>query len=292
MSRNGNGATRLIVNADDFGWSRGITDGILHAHRSGVVSSASLMVAQPASEYALAQMQSVPKLGVGIHLTLCDGAPVLPAGQVPSLVDSAGNFYSDREVIRRLRKRQFESREIEAEFRAQIRWMKDRGLMPTHADSHHHVHLYPVAIHAFHQALKAEGVKCARPPRNRYFPKGRQLAGQHAGPVYRRVAVSAYMSYVQAMVLGDLKLPDWCLLYNPKFRGNDHLLYEGWRDGLENLEPGTYELCCHPGLSEAGFSENDSIKEKREMEIRLFTGRDSRNLIERKNIKLISYAEL
>ncbi len=292
MSVNGNGATRLIVNADDLGWSRGITDGIVEAHRSGVVSSASLMVARPASEYALAQMRSVPRLGVGIHLTLCDGAPVLPAAQVPSLVDGTGNFHSSGEAIRRLRKRQFPSREIEAEFRAQIRWMKDRGLTPTHADSHHHVHLYPVAIHAFHRALKAEGVKCARPPRHRYFPRGRRLAGQHAGPVYRRVAVSTYRSYLQAIVLGDLKLPDWCLLYNPKFRGNDRLLYEGWRAGLESLEPGTYELCCHPGLSEAGFSENDSIREKREMEIRLFTGCESRNLLERKNIKLISYAEL
>ena len=51
---------RLIVNADDFGWSRGITDGILLAHHEGIVTSVSLMVNQPSTEYALDRLQCAP----------------------------------------------------------------------------------------------------------------------------------------------------------------------------------------------------------------------------------------
>lgn len=93
---------RLIVNADDFGWSRSITDGILCAHREGIVTDTSLLANQPASEYGISQLPSVPRLGVGIHLNLCSGAPVLPAEQVPSLVGADGNFHSAPEMLRRL----------------------------------------------------------------------------------------------------------------------------------------------------------------------------------------------
>ena len=71
--------TRLIINADDFGWSRSITDGILRAHEDGIVTSTSLLANQPASVYAISMIPGVPRLGIGIHLNLCSGAPVSPA---------------------------------------------------------------------------------------------------------------------------------------------------------------------------------------------------------------------
>lgn len=292
MNGNGNGSKRLIVNADDCGWSRGITDGILKAHHEGIVTSTTVMVNREASEYALQQLPSVPKLGVGIHLTLSDGSPVLPPAQVPTLVDGEGNFYGGQEVLRRLRKRLFSAREIEAEFRAQIRWMKDRGVTPTHADSHQHLHLYPVAIYAFYRALRAEGIRCARPPRNRYFSQQRQIAGQHGGPTYRQLAVAAYMAYVHTVVLRGLKLPDWRLVYPPRYRSHPSLLAQGLREALENMEDGTYEFACHPAFYEAGFSENDPMREEREIEIEVITGPMCEELISKRAIRLISYAEL
>jgi len=291
-NRNGNGAKRLIVNADDYGWSRGITDGILQAHHDGIVTSASMMVNRPAGDYALAQLPSAPQLGVGIHLTLSDGAPVLPPEQVPSLVNAEGRFYSGSEVLTRLRKRRFSSREIEAEFRAQIRWMKERGVTPTHADSHQHLHLYPVAVYAFHRALKAEGIRCARPSRNRYFDRQHQIAGQHGGPVYRQLAVSAYMSYVQKIVFGDLRVPDWRLVYHPRFRGDPSLTEAGMESGLAHLKSGTFELVCHPALPEPGFTEQDRIREERQADMRALTGSACLNIVAEKNIQLINYAQL
>ena len=292
MGMKRNGTKRLIVNADNFGWSRGITDGIVRAHLFGVVTSTSMMVNRPASEYALAQMPSAPKLGVGIHLTLSDGTPVLRTEQVPTLVSGEGKFYSEAEAVRRLRKRLFSPQEIEAEFRAQIRWMKDRGVTPTHADSHQHLHLYPVAVYAFQRALRAEGIQCARSPRNRYFSKQRQIAGQHGGPVYRQLAVSAYMTYVQKLVFGGLKVPDCRLVYHPRYRGDHSQMAEGLRETLENLEIGTYEFACHPGFYESGFSESDPMKDERQIEIEVITGHMCKEIIQRRNIELISHDEL
>ncbi len=288
---NGNGSKRLIVNADDYGWTQGITDGILKAHHDGIVTSTSMMVNRAASEYALEQMKLAPKLSVGVHLTLCDGSPVLPAEQVPSLVDSDGNFYSHDETVSRLWKKKFSALEIEAEFRAQIRWMKDRGVTPTHADSHHHVHLYPNAIYAFHRAVKKEGILRVRAPRHRYFPKN-QLVGQHGGSLFRQMAAASYMFYVQEIVFGDLKSPDTSLVYHPKFRGKLDLIDEGLRDGLEHCGSGTYELNCHPAFSDPGFSEYDMIKDRRKLELEIFSNCDLRDVAVRNGIELISYVEL
>lgn len=295
MSSNGNGNGKsklLIVNADDYGWSRGITDGILKAHHDGIVTSTSMMVNRPAGDYALSQLPSAPKLGVGIHLTLSDGAPVLPASEVPTLVDSQGNFYSGKEVLRRLRKRMFSPREIEAEFRAQIRWMKERGLTPTHADSHQHLHLYPVALYAFHRALKAEGIRRVRPPRNRYCSRHHQVGGRHGGAFHRQLIVSAYMAYIHNLVFSGMTIPDWRLVFPPIYRGRPECLAEAMQDTLENLGYGSWEMTCHPAFEEPGFSEKDPIRKERQVEMKEITGQIYKDLIASRNIKLITYAEL
>jgi hypothetical protein len=100
------------------------------------------------------------------------------------------------------------------------------------------------------------------------------------------------MAYVHKVVFGGLKVPDWRLVYHPKFRGNPKLTGLGLQGGLENLLPGTYELVCHPALSDPVFSENDRIREERQADIQALTGPACRNLIAENNIALISYAQL
>jgi predicted glycoside hydrolase/deacetylase ChbG (UPF0249 family) len=282
----------LIANADDFGWSRGITDGILLAHREGIVTSTTLMANQEASEYALEQAREAPRLGVGIHLRLCDGLPVLPAREVPSLVNQAGKFHSIAELKRRLWRGKVRGSEIEAEFRAQIGWLKKRGVVPTHADSHHHIHVHPCVAGPFRKALIAEGIRRARPASQQCSPKNGTFAGAHAGPVYRRVLLKAYMDVLQRTVFRPLESPDYRLAAHPRYRGKSELLGEAWRAAIENLPPGTYELECHPGISEAGFSETDNWQQRRELELRLLTDPGLRLLMEENGIERISYAEL
>src|SRR5258707_12300760 len=161
---------RLIINADDFGLSKGITDGILLTHQKGILTSTSLMVNQAATEYAISRAEDAPGLGIGIHLNLTQGTPVLPKEQVPTLVNSEGQFYSCGTLAKKLLRLQISAEEIEAEFRAQIRLMKSYGMMPTHADSHHRIHMDPSAPRAFPTPIVSEGIRRARAPRNQYCP--------------------------------------------------------------------------------------------------------------------------
>lgn len=283
---------RLIINADDYGWSRGITDGILHAHQAGVVTSTSLMANQPASEYAIEKLQNAPNLGVGIHLNLCDGRSVLPPTQVPSLVRSDGTFFPAPQMAARLKRLQVSPREIEKEFRAQIAWIKTKGITPTHADSHNDMHRYPCAVRAFRHAVEAEGIRCVRAPRHEHWPKNGYIGGPHGGPVYRRLLVAAYMAWLQRVVLRNLTLPDSCLVYHPRYRASLDLLCAGWTEALANVPAGTYELGCHPGLSESGFSESDSFNARREIELQILTDPEFRRVIEVHEIELINYRQL
>lgn len=284
--------TRLIVNADDFGMSQGITDGVLLAHRYGFLTSASLMVNMPASEYAVAQAPHSRHMSVGIHLNICQGRPVLPPSQVPSLVDAHGNFLPPAEIIPRLWRWQISPRQLEAEFRAQIHWMKQRGCAPTHADSHHHMHIYPAAALPFARALRAEGVSCARTSRCAQFPTSDALGGPHEGSLSRRIFVQAYRAALDATILCSFHSPDRRISFPSRERHNLNLLASRWKSTLAHLPTGTYELACHPGFFERGFSETDRIHLQREEELRWLTDHEFRVILNHSEIHLITYHEI
>jgi hypothetical protein len=97
------GVRYLIINADDFGASEAITQGIIRAWKEGIVTSTSAQVNLPgASERIRAAHAAYPGLPIGLHLDITEGKPVLPADQVPSLVDESGNFYSSDEITTHL----------------------------------------------------------------------------------------------------------------------------------------------------------------------------------------------
>ena len=284
--------TRLIVNGDDFGMSRGITDGIVLAHRYGFLTSASLMANMPAAEYAIARMASVPNLGVGVHLNICSGRPILPPDKVPTLVDAGGDFHPPAMMIRKLWTWRAAGREIEAEFRAQIQWMKDRGAVPTHADSHHHMHIYPAAVIPFSRALAAEGIRCARAPRSSVWPATREIGGPHEGSAVRRLSVQAYRAALQYIAFRALEMPASRISFLSRDRHDLESLGQSWKAAIANLPAGTFELACHPGLFERGFSETDHIHVQREQELHWLTDRERIDVVQRSGIHLITYREL
>jgi hypothetical protein len=126
---------RLIVNADDFGLTAGVSRGILAAHRDGIVSSTTVIVTRPIDP-ALVDALRASGLGVGLHLNLTLGPPLSEPSRVPSLLDEEGRFARDAGVVA-ARARPEEARlelgnQIDA-FRGLF------GRFPTHLDSHHHV---------------------------------------------------------------------------------------------------------------------------------------------------------
>jgi len=283
---------RLIVNADDFGMSRGITDAVVLAHRYGFLTSASLMVNMPAAEYAVTRLATAPRLGVGVHLNICAGKPILPAHEVPSLVGPDGKFHSPAVMIRKLWTWRASPREIQAEFCAQIRWMKDRGLAPTHADSHHHMHLYPAAVGPFIRALAGQQIRCARAPQSSVWPRPRTVGGPHEGSLLRRLSVQAYRASLQLVAFRTLRMPASRISFLSRDRHDLAALGEQWKLAFANLPLGTFELACHPGLFERGFSELDRIRHQREEELHWLTDKAWRDALDQSGIRLITYCEL
>ena len=125
----------LIVNADDFGLTAGVSRGILEAHRSGIVTSTTLLVNRDIPPVQVEELKA-SGLGVGVHLNLTLGAPVSDPKRVPSLVDAEGRFIRDaREAAARAK-----SDEARIELGTQIDVFRAiMGRFPTHLDTHHHV---------------------------------------------------------------------------------------------------------------------------------------------------------
>lgn len=126
---------RLIINADDFGYTEGVVRGIIDLHQAGLVSSTSCMTNMPFWPEAAAYLRENPEFGAGVHLVFNRGRPVLPAEQVPALLGPDGQFLSDGRILRSLRKGT--TAQLRAEFREQIeRFIADVGRPPDHLDNH------------------------------------------------------------------------------------------------------------------------------------------------------------
>ncbi len=140
---------KLIVNADDFGLTEGTNYGIIDGHINGLVNSTTMMMNMPGTEHAVRLAKEYNLLGVGVHLVLTAGEPLLK--DVPSLVGENGSFHKQSVV----REGNINPEEVEREWTAQIEKFLSYGLTPTHLDSHHHVHGLPI-LHDVLERLAAK----------------------------------------------------------------------------------------------------------------------------------------
>lgn len=156
---------QLIITADDFGAAVEVNEAVERAHRDGILSAASLMVAGAAAGDAVARARTMPKLRVGLHLVLVEGKPVLPASAVPNLVDSTGHFRTDMAhsgaamfFLSKVRA------QLRAEIQAQFAAFAATGLTFDHVNAHKHFHLHPTIAALVVETAAAYGVKGARVP--------------------------------------------------------------------------------------------------------------------------------
>lgn len=165
------GARGLIITADDFGLHPSVNQAVERAHREGVLSAASLMVGAPAAGDAIARARACPRLRVGLHLVLADGAPVLPPRAIPDLVDAGGRFGSRmvRDGCRFFglpRVRGQLAREIRAQFEA----FAASGLALDHVNAHKHFHLHPTVLGLTLRIGREFGLRAVRLPREAGLP--------------------------------------------------------------------------------------------------------------------------
>ncbi|BAT53819.1 YdjC-like protein [Nostoc sp. NIES-3756] len=154
-----------IINGDDFGFSRGVNQGIMRSHQQGILTSTSLMVTGDAAQEAIALAKTHPDLAVGLHLVLVCGRSVLPPEKIPHLVDSQGNF-PNSSLLAGLRY-QFHPAaraELRQEVHAQLTKFQASGLPLSHVDGHLHLHIHPVVLQILVELAQEFNIRFIRLP--------------------------------------------------------------------------------------------------------------------------------
>jgi len=156
---------KLIVNADDFGMALPVNEAVEEAHCSGILTSASLMVAGEGFADAVDRALRLPKLAVGLHLALARSRPILPPEQIPNLVDVHGELPGNLFVAGvRCFFLPSVRRQLAAEIRAQFEAFRATGLALDHVNAHNHFHLHPT-VHGLIAQVGAEyGCRAVRTP--------------------------------------------------------------------------------------------------------------------------------
>lgn len=285
---------RLIINADDFGLTAGVNRAIVEAHDNGVVSSTTLMANGPAFADAIRLAQSRLRLGVGCHVVLVDGTPLLDSHRVASLLADGGNNSGNRHFRDGIAKfgalallGRLQGDEIEAEATAQIRKLQGAGIEVTHLDSHKHTHLFPRVLRPLLRAAKSCGVRAIRNPFERI--QGAQLAASPS--LWKRWTEVSILrglarQFREAVRDAGISTPDGTLAIVATGALNERLL----RLMVENLPDGTWELVCHPGYNDRDLQTvHTRLRESREQELRILTSQSTRDLLAANQVEIISF---
>jgi hopanoid biosynthesis associated protein HpnK len=293
---------RLIVNADDFGFTAGVNRGIVEAHSRGVVTSSTLMANGRAFSDAVQLARTLPQLSVGCHVVLIDGQPLLDPKTIPSLVaDRSTNHDGGAARFRdgisgfalRALAGRLDSREIEAEATAQIRKLQAAGVVVSHLDTHKHTHLFPPVLRPLLKAGAACGVRALRNPfgPRRPLRSGQLLARPGVWTRYAemRVLQGFAASFRAAVEKEGFATPDGTL--GVEVTGMlDQTLF---RAIATSIPDGTWEFVCHPGYNDADLgAAKTRLRESRETELHALTLPEARNTLAQAGIDLISYRDL
>ncbi len=284
---------RLIVNADDFGYTPGVNRAILEAHTRGVVTSATLMANGPAFAEAARLAGTVPKLSIGCHVVLTDGEPVLGAERLPSLT-SASHFrdgmvgFAARAIAGRI-----DGDEIAAEASAQIRKIQSAGIAVSHVDTHKHTHLFPKILRPLLRAAADCGVRAVRNPFGPRLPlrSSHLLARPGLWTRYAEIRIlGGFAGKFRAAVDREgFTTPDGTLGIVVTGVLDETLFYAIAR----SIPEGTWEFVCHPGYNDADLQgAKTRLRESRETELRVLTLPAAREVLAQQGIELISYREL
>jgi predicted glycoside hydrolase/deacetylase ChbG (UPF0249 family) len=162
---------RVIVNADDFGYSTDSVDATVELFDLSAISSASIMPLMPATARAMEFARRNPQWSFGVHLTfVSDGLerPVSNPRELSTLTDGR-DFYGTRRLRLRALSGRLSQKEIAAEIRAQIGRVADAGIPVSHVDSHGHVHKLGVFQSALREVLPEFSIRCVRNAQNVYL---------------------------------------------------------------------------------------------------------------------------
>jgi chitin disaccharide deacetylase len=264
---------RLIINSDDYGRTPGISRGIREAHLKGIVTSTTCMMNIPttASDIAIA-LEETPDLGMGVHLVLTMGRPLLPRPGGSSITDEEGNFLKLEKFMESVSA--LDADEVKAEWRAQIgAFIKAAGRKPTHLDSHHHSSYFKPEL--FRSMLElAKEYDCAiRFPFTHDIQPELKETHRHIPDLLKEFSA---------------RKPD-AFIVNFYDEG---ATADGLLNIINNLPDGTSEIMCHPGYVDDIFVKESSYNKQRERELKILTDPSIKEATRSNGIKLITFAEI
>ncbi|MFH9611367.1 ChbG/HpnK family deacetylase [Streptomyces sp. NPDC017448] len=272
----------LVVNADDYGLSEGISRGILRAHDAGVVTSVSVLAVGPAVARSVAWLRERPALGVGAHLAVVgEDPPLLSAREVPTLVGRSGSFRPGwRAFMRAAVAGRVDMADVEREFRAQLDRLVDGfGLALSHLDTHQHLHLYPPVARIVARLAAERGIGAVRVPRSA-APGPRGWVIRHWSRALTSRLEVAQLAFPQAYggldEAGELTLPRLEALVGTLARG----------------PAGVIEVNCHPGEPTAKDRARYAWGYRWEEELAGLTAPSLRQTLQRLDLRLGSFRDL
>lgn len=272
-------ARYLIVNADDFGLSESVSRGIITAHRQGILTSTTYMTNFPWAAEMAPLLAEAPDLGVGVHLNLTTGEPVLPPEQVPTLVDGRGTFIKSMfHLLTRV-----EMSQVKAEWSAQVeKGIQLLGRRPTHLDTHRYLQGHPdyaAVMIDIARTYSIPAVRCLYPGPDL------ALAQMYQSWNPARLLVERYLRRSAAMVAESGLACTRATIAGDFTKAQLPRL-------LERVQEGVTELVSHPGYVDDRLRSLSSMQEHREEELAALTDPGARQQVERLGITLVSFRHL
>lgn len=273
---------RLVVNADDFGRSRGVSAGIIESHLHGLVTTTTALLNLPGAGADVAQAShQVPGLGLGVHLNLTLGSPLAAPATIPTLLSQRGTFWPPDELA--ARSAVIDPAHVEREWRAQIAAFLATGAALDHLDSHHHAALFSPVWWAICLDLAHEhgcGVRPSAPCEpdddilfSRFPEAARRFATSQAGRMCARRGIPT---------------PDRLVtrFFGPSATLSTLLAI------LDGIPDGTTELMCHPGWIDSHLMAESGYAKEREAELATLTSPAVMQVLRRHKIQRVTYRSM
>lgn len=271
----------LIVNADDFGLTEGVSVGILRAHREGIVTSTSVLALGPAYPKVSHLLADHPCLGVGVHLAAVgEDPPLLSRAEVPTLFGRRGRLpttwstFLSRAALGRV-----DPGDVRREFTAQLELVRELGLPITHLDAHQHLHLWPMVGRVVLELARRFGVPAVRVPRLRALTvtgAGVTVLARQAAKRARQAGVAFPADAVGIEVAGQLDMAQL-----------DAVLFRSWARGAKSVE-----VAVHPGEADDPDRSRYQWGYRWSDELDALTGPAAHQLVARRGFMLGTYADL
>ena len=279
---------RLIINADDFGLCESVNKGIIDAHTKGVLTSTTIMSNMPAAGQAVELAKNTPALGIGVHLNLTAGKPLCLDSSIKLLLNSQGYFALSPSnlAIASLITGKVRTA-IETELATQIQWLIDKGIKPTHLDSHKHIHAFPTIFPIVWRLAKRFGI-----PAIRYTFEPKQVS-MLPWPLTDRESRKRASTIRKMAIINRIQ--------NPAFFKTDYLLGVNHVGKINTVflhavslynTALTAEVMTHPGYVYDLDTTQTRLVKQREIEVEALCNEKTRKSLKDAGIKLINYGQL